>query len=511
MLVSNLEVGMLRSLVKSTGWMLLGMPVFAASCDSLASLALPDTTITSAKLVAAGAFSAPGDQGKAKAKAANLYKDLPEFCRVMATLKPSSDSDIKVEVWLPANDWNGKFQAVGNGGWAGVISYSAMADAIRVGYASASTDTGHVGGRGTFALGHPEKLVDFAWRSEHEMTVKAKSLIQAFYGKAPRLSYWNGCSTGGRQGLKEAQMFPGDYDAIIAGAPANRTAISLWIASAVLKDPAAYIPPAKYPVIHQAVLAACDARDKLKDGLIDDPTKCKFDPKVLLCKNGDAPSCLTAPQVEAAKKIYSPATNPRTGQVLFNSLLPGTELGWAVQALGPEPSANIYDQYRYVVFKDEKWDWKTFNFDSDVVRGDLPENTIMNATDPNLKSFFGHNGKLLLYHGWSDPNVPAQNTIKYYKSVLDTMGASKVADNIRLFMVPGMGHCNGGEGPNAFDKVGALEQWVEQGKAPERIVASHSTDGKVDRTRPLCPYPQVAKYNGSGSIDDASNFSCRVP
>ena len=405
-------------------WVLVclpAVPAFAASCGSLAALGLKDTTITMAQLVPAGQFSAPGER-QATGRGSNLYKDLPEFCRVAATLKPTSDSDIKVEVWLPASDWNRKFQAVGNGGWAGVISYSAMAEAVRAGYASASTDTGHVGGSGTFALDHPEKLIDFAWRSEHEMTVKAKAIIQAFYGSAPRLSYWNGCSTGGRQGLKEAQKFPDDYDAIIAGAPANRTAIALWIAAAVLKDPASYIPPSKYPVIHQAALAACDARDGLKDGLIDDPTKCDFDPKVLLCKGADGPSCLTAPQVEAAKKIYSPAINPRTGQELFSSLVPGTELGWGVQAAGPEPSANIYDQYRYVVFKDPNWDWRTFNFDGDVVRGDLPENTVMNATDPNLKPFFAHNGKLLLYHGWSDPNVPTLNTIKYYKSVVDTHG-----------------------------------------------------------------------------------------
>jgi len=484
-------------------------PAFASSCDAVAALALKDTSITAAQLVPAGHFSAPGQTA---GRGGNPYADLSEFCRVAATLKPTSDSDIKVEVWLPAKGWNGKFQAVGNGGWAGVISYSAMADAVRAGYASASTDTGHVGGRGTFALDHPEKLLDFAWRSEHEMTVTAKAVIQAFYGSAPRLSYWNGCSTGGRQGLKEAQKFPNDYDAIIAGAPANRTAISLWIAAAVLKDPASYIPPGKYPIIHQAALAACDARDGLKDGLIDDPTKCDFDPKALLCKGADGPACLTAPQVDAAKKIYSPAINPRTGQQLFSSLVPGTELAWGVQAQGPEPSANIYDQYRYVVFKDPKWDWKTFNFDSDVVRGDLPENLVMNATDPNMKPFFSHGGKLLLYHGWSDTNVPTLNTIKYYKSVVDSMGGPANASNsVRLFLAPGMGHCNGGEGPNVFDKVGALEQWVEHGKAPEKLTASHSTDGKVDRTRPLCPYPQVARYKGTGSIDDAANFVCRVP
>src|SRR5262249_17562132 len=384
--------------------------------------------------------------------------------------------------------------------------------AVRAGYASASTDTGHVGGRGAFVLGHPEKLIDFAWRSEHEMTVKAKAVIQAFYGRAPRLSYWNGCSTGGRQGLKEAQKFPDDFDGIIAGAPANRTAISLWIADAVLKDPASYIPPAKYPSIHRAALAACDAGDGLKDGLIGDPAKCRFDPGGLLCKDPDGPTCLTPPQVAAAKKMYCPAINPRTGQQLFSSLVPGTELGWGAQAQGPEPNPNIYDQYRYVVFKDPNWDWKTFNFDTDVARGDLPENLIMNATDPDMKAFFSHGGKLLLYHGWSDPQVPTLNTIKYYGSVVEKMrGASKAASSVRLFLAPGMGHCSGGEGPNVFDRVGALERWVEQGAAPDALVASHLTDGKVDRTRPLCPYPQVARYKGTGSIDEAANFACAAP
>ena len=344
------------------------------------------------------------------------------------------------------------------------------------------------------------------------MTVKAKALIQAFYSAAPKYSYWNGCSTGGRQGLKEAQMFPNDYDGIIAGAPANRTAISLWIAHAVLKDPASYIPPAKYPVIHQAAIAACDAADGLKDGLIDEPATCKFDPSVLLCKGADGASCLTAPQVAAAKKIYSPAINPRTGAVLFASFVPGTELGWGIQAQGPEPSANIYDQYRYVVFKDEKWDWKTFDFDKDAARSDRPENVIMNATNPDMKAFFSHGGKLLVYHGWSDNQVPTLNTIKYYNSVVKNLGgADKSADRVRLFLAPGMGHCGGGEGPSAFDKVGPLEQWVEHGKAPETLVASHAADGNVDRTRPLCPYPQVAKYKGTGSIDEAANFTCAAP
>jgi len=498
--------------ISAVAWFAAGAaPAFGATCESLMAVTLKDATVTRAEVVPPGKFSPP-DGGRRGPGRGSVYADLPEFCRAAATLTPSSDSDIKIEVWLPASGWNGKFQAVGNGGWAGVISYTAMADALRAGYATASTDTGHVGGRGTFALDHLEKLVDFSWRSEHEMTVKAKALIQAFYSAAPRLSYWNGCSTGGRQGLKEAQMFPNDYDGIIAGAPANRTAISLWIAHAVLKDPASYIPPAKYPVIHQAALAACDAGDGLKDGLIDDPSKCRFDPAVLLCKGADGPSCLTDAQVAAAKKIYSPATNPRTGAELFSSLVPGTELGWGIQAQGPEPSAIIYDQYRYVVFKDANWDWKTFDFDKDNARGDRPENLIMNATSPDMKAFFAHGGKLLLYHGWSDPQVPTLNTIKYYNSVVKNLGgADKAADRVRLFLAPGMGHCGGGEGPSVFDKVGPLVQWVEHGKAPDALPASHVIDGKIDRTRPLCPYPQVARYKGAGSVDEAMNFECAAP
>ena len=497
----------------------------AASCESLATLALEGTAITKVEVVAPGTFQPPDGPPRGR----NPYTALPEFCRVAATLTPTSDSDIKVEIWLPTfasgsggqapdkNVWNGKFQAVGNGGWAGVIGYAEMADALQGGYATASTDTGHVGGRGTFALGHPEKLVDFAWRSEHEMTATAKKVVEAFYGSGPKLSYWNGCSTGGRQGLKLAQMFPEDYNGIIAGAPANRTAISLWIADAVLRDPARYIPAAKYPVIHQAALAACDAGDGVTDGLIDDPRQCRFDPSVLLCPStalgaSDQASCLTAPQVAAVKQIYSNAVNPRTKKELFSSFVPGSELGWGAQAAGPDVQAMTYDQYRYVVFKDPNWDWKTFDFDKDVAKGDLPENLIMNATSPDLKAFFSRGGKLIMYHGWSDSLVPPVNTIKYYEQVVAHMGGgAKASEHVRLFMAPGMGHCAGGEGPDTFDKVKALEEWVERGQAPARFEASHRVSGRVDRTRPLCPYPQVARYSGAGSIDDAANFSCKAP
>ncbi len=489
---------------------LFAAPSWAATCESLASLALPNTTITLAQRVAAGEFTPPGRTFGGGPAPAVAFKDLPAFCRIAATLKPTEDSDIKVEVWLPAAGWNGKFQAVGNGGWAGVISYGALAEALHDGYATSSTDTGHVGGSGSFALGHPEKVVDFGYRSEHEMTVKSKAIIEAFYGNPARMSYWNGCSTGGRQGLKEAQRFPEDYDGIIAGAPANpRTHLAfatLWIAHANLKDPASYIPPAKYPAVHQAVINACDALDGLKDGLITDPTRCHFDPQVIACKGADASDCLTQPQIETVKKILSPSRNPRTGEEIYPGLEPGAELGWATLA-GPQPFSATTDHFKYVVFKDPNWDWKTLNFDSDVALADKIDNETINATDANLKPFFGRKGKLLLYHGWADQNVAPLSTINYYKRVVDTLGGErKTADSVRLFMAPGMGHCGGGDGPNRFDMMSAITAWRENGQAPDRIIAS-----RAGRTRPLCPYPQVAKYKGAGSIDDADNFVCAAP
>jgi feruloyl esterase len=480
----------------------------AASCDSLAALHFSDAKITLAQIVPAGGFTAPG----AQAASVPQYKDLPTFCRVAATLKPTSDSDIKIEVWLPASDWNGNFQAVGNGGWAGSISYAAMAQALRRGYATASTDTGHTGSSASFALGHHEKLIDFGHRAVHEMTVKSKSIIAAFYGDAPKFNYWNGCSTGGRQGLKEAQMYPADFEGIIAGAPANyRTHLQIgqiWTASAILKDPASFIPPSKYPVIHKAVLEACDTLDGVKDGVLENPLLCRFDPKSIQCQGDDISTCLTAPQVEAARKIYAGATNPRTGLRIWPGLMPGSELGWAATAGGAEPIGLAMEYFRWVVFEDPNWDWKTFDFDIDTKRTESLEYG-MNATDPNLKAFLGRGGKLLIYHGWSDPLITPQNSINYYQSVIDTMGGrEKTEEFARLFMVPGMGHCSGGEGPNNFDTVEVIEQWVERGKAPNHMIASRRSNGATDRTRPLCPYPLVAIRNGSGSSDSATNFTC---
>ena len=499
------------------------------ACESLSSLSLPETKITMAQTVARGGFAWPHDfvgwkgclfqpcPGPLENEPADVFKSLPTFCRIAAKLKPTSDSDIKIEIWMPVSGWDGKFIGLGNGGWAGTISYAAMCVALARGYAVASTNTGHDGtvDDASFASGHPEKLIDFGYRAVHEMTAKAKAIITAYYGNAPKRSYWNGCSTGGRQALTEAQRFPSDFDGAIAGAPASPLTHlltqALWIALAVHKDETSYIPPTKYPLIHDAVLEACDPLDGVKDGVLEDPTRCKFDPKILECKGADGPGCLTPAQVEATRKIYTPATNPRTKQQIFPPLEPGSELGWAIKA-GPQPFPVAISYWRYAVFKDPNWDYKTFNFDGDVAAGDRISKDIIDATDPDLKSFFGHGGKLLQYHGWSDPIISPRNSVNYYKSVLDTMGgASKVNESYRLFMVPGMEHCGWGDGPDEFDPLTALEQWVEKGKPPDRIIASRIRDGKTDRTRPLCPYPQVATYKGAGSTDDAANFSCSIP
>ena len=486
----------------------------ATTCEGLAKLALPDATITLATPVTAGAFTPPASFSLRLQAGDVDYKDLPAFCRIAATIRPTDDSEIKIEVMLPApTAWNGKFMALGNGGQAGQIYYHKMGLPLTRGYAVASTDTGHEGKTddGTYALGHPEKVIDFGYRAVHEMTLKAKAIIAAYYGKRPVHSYWNGCSTGGRQALKEVQRYPNDYDGVIAGAPANiaRTTVqSLWVTQAVHKEPGSYIPPEKYSLIHNAVLQACDAKDGVKDGVLEDPTRCKFDPRVLTCKGADGPDCLTAAQAVTAEKIYSTVLHARTKEKIVPGFAPGSEMGWGFYG-GPQPSSLMLAGLRYRVFKDPKWDPMSFNFDSDIETLDR-ESVVNAATDPDLKPFFGLGGKLLQYHGWNDNLIPPQNSVNYYNQVLETSKSiGKVTDSYRLFMVPGMAHCRGGDGTDRFDPISALEQWVEKNKAPESIVAAHYSGDKVDRTRPLCAYPKVAVYNGSGSTDEAANFTCK--
>jgi feruloyl esterase len=485
------------------------MPLGAAPCENLGDLKLPDTTITLAQSVPAGGFAPAGGAGRG---GGNQFGDLPAFCRITATLKPSSDSNIKIEVWMPASNWNGKFEAVGNGGWNGNIDNNALATGLRRGYATAATDTGHEGGGGPW-MQSQEKLIDFGYRAVHEMTVKAKALIKAYYNNEAQLSYWNGCSAGGRQGLKASQKYPNDFDGIVAGAPAlnstGRAAFSVWIAQNMHKEEASYIPPAKYGPIHDAVLQACDAIDGVKDRVIENPRQCKFDPKVLQCSAGDSANCLTSPQVLSAQTMYKPVVNSKTQKSIFPGLEPGSEMGWATFG-GPQAFGIGTQMYQFMVFKDPNWDYKKLNFDSDMAAVDKIENGVVNAMDPNLKPFFARGGKMIQYHGWADQQIPSGSSVEYYQSVLDTMGGiGKVKENYRLFMVPGMGHCGGGDGPSSFDMLAALEQWVEKGKAPDSIPAAHLTNGQPDRTRILCPYPQVATYKGSGSTDDAANFACK--
>jgi feruloyl esterase len=480
------------------------------SCESLSSLSLPNATITMAQSVPAGELPQAGRGGRGGAPL-----NLPAFCRVAATLKPSSDSEIKMEIWLPSSGWNGNLEANGNGGWTGSIAPATLAAGLQRGFAAAMSDLGHEGGSASFALGHPEKLIDFGYRAAHEMTVASKAIVTKFYGRAPKLSYWNGCSAGGRSALMEAQRYPNDFDGIVAGSPGlnwtGRATQAVWIAQATHKNEASFIPPSKFALIHNAVLQACDARDGAKDGIVEDPTRCNFDPKELECKDADGPACLTKAQVETARTIYTAYPNQSDKRNIFPGFERGSELGWSTMA-GPNPFVLGTDLFKFVVFQDPNWDYKTFNFDTDVARTEKADKGIMNAMNPDLKAFLSHGGKMIQYHGWADPQIAPGSSVNYYKDVLETMGgAGKVTGFYRLYMVPGMAHCGGGEGTSNFDMVSALEQWVEKGRAPDQIPASRVKDGQVDRTRPLCPYPQVAQYKGSGSIDDAANFSCKMP
>ena len=507
-------------------WLAFAAPALGGTCEELQRLALPHTTISSAATVPAGTFTPP---------VGPPVKELPSFCRVVLVLAPSSDSHIEAEVWLPTSGWNGKFQGVGNGGFAGSITYAGLGMLVARRYATAASDTGHHAG-GTdagWALGHPEKIADFGYRAVHETAVTAKALIKAFYGTTPTRSYFSSCSNGGRQALMEAQRYPNDYDGIIAGAPANDwthlLSFAIWGQQALTMDPASYIPMKKLPAIQAAALAACDADDGVKDGVIENPAKCRFDPGVLLCTGEESDSCLTAPQIEALKKIYA---GPKTasGKQIAPGYSPGAEAGqggWAPWIVGAEPTKSLMyafgtNFFKNMVFNDANWDYKTFALDRDTKLADEKMAPVLSAVDPDLKKFKDRGGKLILYHGWNDAAIPGQSSVNYYQSVVEKMGPKSVAEFARLYMVPGMQHCGGGDGPNAFGQlpgagdaqhdVGkALERWVEQGIAPDAIIATKYKPGgkEVARTRPLCAYPKTAQWKGSGSTDDDANFVCK--
>jgi serine/threonine protein kinase len=508
----------------------------ATPCESLAELKLPNTTIDLAQAAPAGTFTLSG---------ANLIQSLPAFCRVEGVIRPTADSEIHFAVWMPTKEWNGRFLGVGNYGFGGAIEFGDMGAELRRGYSAASTDTGHRGGDldPEWALKHPERVADFGYRAVHEMTVSAKSIIRTFYGQAPRWSYFKGSSNGGREALMEAQRFPDDYDGILAGAaPISVTNLLTNALYNMNPGAAAYIPASKIPAISAAVLSACDALDGISDGILNDPRQCHFDPSALRCHGAESDSCLTAAQVGQLKKIYGGLRNSE-GEQLFPGYMPGGEDGedgWAGWILGPAPgqaTLSLYalNYFRDMVVENPAWNFRSASPRNAAQMSDQKTGRSVNAADPDLRRFGARGGKLIIYHGWSDPVIPALSTINYYHSLVGNMGLEETAGFVRLYLAPGMHHGSLGPGPNFFgqvDLVGlggppgiptptdpqhnistALEQWVENGVAPTAIIATKYKNDLdpsqgVKMTRPLCPYPQIARYKGSGDTNDAANFIC---
>jgi len=478
--------------------MFLSFPLIAATCDDLGRLSIQAGTITATELKSAGEF----EQNFGPAIA------LPAHCRIAATLTPSSDSTIGMELWLPEN-WNGKFLALGNGGWAGSISFAAMAGGLQSGYAVASNDTGHVGGSAAFAIGHPEKVVDFAYRAMHEMVVHSKTLIQNYYERPAQLSYYQGCSTGGRQGMISAQRYPADFDAIIAGAPVyNQLALNatqFHNMKTLIENRSMALPPEKVEMLHSAVLNACEVNDQVEDGFLNNPLACDFEPASLQCDGADSNSCLTSDQVTAVNNVYG-GVFAKNGEQLYPGHAKGFETGWRVPAEDAVPSALQVDATRFLVYEDADWDWREFDLERDLALA-RDKAGFIEALDPDLSEFKARGGKILFYHGWNDPGPSPINTINYYDSVLETIAGDN-EDWMRLFMMPGMGHCRGGIGPDQADFLGALDSWREDGVAPDRITASRSRDGRIDMTRPLCAYPAVATWDGTDSPNEGDSYTC---
>jgi feruloyl esterase len=493
------------------------------ACLQLRELVLANTEVLSAEVVSENNFIPPGSDNQL---------ETPAFCRLAGVTRPA----VNFEVWLPLEDWNGRFQVVGNGGMAGTISYAAMARALQRRYATASTDTGHAAGPVSFdaswASGRPDLIEDFGHRSLHLTTVNGKKVVSALYRTAPEYSYYVGCSKGGQQGLMEAQRYPDDFDGIIAGDPANDwtrfyAGAHLWYSQAMLADQQAWIPPAKLQTLGAAVNNACDALDGIEDGILMNPLACNFEPASLTCPAGtDSNSCLTPKQVSAVEKIWSGVTNSG-GELIYPGLVPGGEAApgsWSTWVTGREPFRSLHwlggeGFFRWFVFDDPDWDFTTFDYDADLEYALRKVGAAVDAVNPDLTSLRDNGAKLIVYHGWSDPDISPLASIDYYKQVVDFIQSETGANNrdqalastrefYRLFMVPGMGHCSGGPGPDRFDALTALESWVERGVVPESITASKQREGTIVRSRPLCPYPEVAVYDGAGSTDLAENFYC---
>jgi hypothetical protein len=468
---------------------------------------------------------------EAQAKQVVATDSTPGFCVVRGTLAP----EISFEVSLP-DKWNGRFYMIGNGGHAGESledpsRTSQRTAALQNGFAVAQTNTGHDSRKepgASFVMSNPQKAIDYAYRAVHLTATTAKEITKAFYGRKVAKSYWNSCSNGGRQGLIEAQRFPDDFDGVIANAPwVSQTGFSigaLWNQRALVEAP---LTAVKMGLLAEKVMNKCDAIDGLKDGLIDDPRKCEFDAKrdVPICAVGiDAPDCLTAAQASTINKIYQGPRDSQ-GRQLFpgfalssEALVPtasGTEMSGWMNLIVPSANNtkaadfNLADNtLRYLAHNPPKpdYDYLNFNFDTDVALF-AEWSKKVDATETDLAKFRKRGGKLLMTYGWADAVLQPMMGVNYYEQALVTNGP-KTPDFFRLFMVPGMTHCSGGVGPSQIDTVTAIVNWVEKGKAPDVLQASRVLKGNVVRTRPLCPYPQVARYAGNGSIDEAKNFSC---
>lgn len=509
----------------------------ARTCGELAGLTLPNTKITSATTVPAGPFSdvsagdpyaAEGTTGTAPTCSSNITSpQLPAFCRMTGGIaEPGAAEPINFEVWLPLENWNGKFEALGNHGFSGEIEYSDMGPELVKGYAVAATDTGHAGASATAWMQNRQQIINYGYLGVHEMTVKSKAIVKSFYGKPAKYSYFNGCSTGGKEGLMEAQRYPDDYDGMNIGGSANFAQIHnrfeyVWNGQVTFGNAGTPIGTATAALVNSAAIAACDALDGVIDGVIDNPLTCPFHPSSLLCKAGQDPStCLTPAQVKAVEEVYQGPRNPRTGQEIYPGLPIGSERGWGTATTGPGVStADTF--FKYMVYNDPNWNFETFNFDSDVTQTDLEFSSILDAINPDLRAFRRHGGKILQSHLWSSTVHPAARSIEYYDQVVSLMNGGENEKDVlylkdfdqtqefyRLFMAPGG---TGSNGPGTFDALPYLERWVEQGIPPTSILASHVTNGIVDRTRPLCPYPAFAIYKGSGSTDEAENFECYKP
>ena len=507
----------------------LAAPAAAKDCSELGGLKLENGKVTSAELVAAGAFKAPPSPFAAPGVKGSPFDNLPAFCRVQATLTPTPDSDIKVEVWLPASGWNGKYVGLGNGIWAGQLSLSEIPKPLSRGYVVATTDTGHTGTgmSGEFAVGHPEKLIDYGYRAIHLTAVTAKAAAQALYGKPVRKSYWTSCSTGGRQGLMEAYRYPKDYDFISAMAPANPMTdlmtqsmfAGFWPAPPTGEQLTAPL----LGLLHQAVVKECDKLDGTEDGLIANPESCHYDPAKLQCQPGQNGNCLSAGQVAVARAIYAGVPDPKSGGQLLPGWPRGAELQLAMLTTGKEPFPVAFTYYKLLVHGgDPNWDWHTMDFGKEVYRSREFGANILNIPSDGLGPFFARGGRLLMSHGWADGLIPATNSVKFYRGLYAALSPGQRQNQLRLFMVPGMNHCGGGEGATEWDPLAVLETWDQSGTPPERIVATRSAAGAggipggppapplPPISRPLCTYPLIPTYTGKGSQDDAKNFICKA-